>query len=56
MNAEQRIFSCIRCVFYKQNDEIDAYNGHCRRYPPIGLNRVWPRVSHDDWCGEYRSR
>ena len=55
---------CNSCRFYDATAFGKANYGHCRRYPPIGVERqtgglprgIWPVVGYDDSCGEYRPR
>lgn len=62
MNGTQRA-SCFLCAHFYGNSGWrwpgDAL-GQCRRHAPVALTlddqRVegrWPRVSADDWCGDY---
>ena len=56
--------SCNSCRFYDATAFGGANYGHCRRYPPVAVEKqagglprgVWPVVGYDDSCGEYRPR
>lgn len=47
---------CRLCVY---GSFFTEYGGECRRNPPTLLKESsgqarWPRVSSDDWCGEWK--
>ena len=52
---------CNACRHYDTTAFGAANYGHCRRYPPVEVERqanglprgIWPVVGYDDWCGEY---
>lgn len=58
LQMEER--GCRTCKFleFEGADRGDAASGECRRYAPQpGLSAEsanWPRVSWDDWCGEWQ--
>ena len=50
--------ACFNCRFF---EDIDPGGGLCRSLPPKvfivpgdddPVKALWPRVSHDDWCGK----
>jgi len=50
---------CSACLFF---DDQDPGGGHCRQAPPRvfvvpgdddPVKTLWPRVTHDDWCGQF---
>lgn len=55
---------CNACKHYDSTAFGKANYGHCRRYPPIAIERhandlprgVWPVVGYDDTCGEYAKK
>ena len=52
---------CNSCRHYDRTAFGGANYGHCRRYPPVAVEKqanglprgVWPVVGYDDSCGEY---
>lgn len=45
---------CRNCLFWKQRTD-NQNNGQCRRNPPApSLTGMFPWISADEWCGEYR--
>ncbi len=54
---------CNSCRHYDPTAFGEANYGHCRRYPPVAVEKqanglprgVWPVVGYDDSCGEYRA-
>ena len=49
--------SCSSCCYWESTTAAgghSAHSGQCRRYPSPHM--LWPIVTHDDWCGEYRSK
>lgn len=48
---------CGECEYLYVRPGIDLCEGTCRRNAPIGAGTasrfVWPRISLDDWCGEF---
>ena len=62
---------CLICYFFRLNDNrnilpVSIYHlpdGYCHRYAPrpsleieINSDPMWPSVSEDDWCGEWKSK
>ena len=53
---------CNSCRHYDPTAFGRANYGHCRRFPPVAVEKqanglprgVWPVVGYDDTCGEYR--
>ncbi len=41
--------TCALCKWWLESD----VNGECRRFPPPGLERLWPTTYPDDSCGEW---
>jgi hypothetical protein len=54
---------CNTCKHYDSTAFGKANYGHCRRYPPIAIEKhandlprgIWPVVGYDDMCGEHAS-
>lgn len=58
---EIRAQKCENCRFGEWYEGVDE--GYCVRYPPTpagdrerGVDSHWPRVSTDDWCGEWKNK
>ena len=48
---------CDNCKHYLR--PITRKEGECRRHAPIivvGLGTKWPRVSGNEWCGDWEER
>lgn len=41
--------TCASCKWWLESE----LNGECRRFPPPGLERLWPTTYADDSCGEW---
>ena len=53
---------CENCYYWEQS-KVETDAGKCRRFPPIfnefdsGFQfSYWPRVKHNDWCGEFDTK
>jgi len=56
--------ACENCVFYVRitSNQGTHNRGKCRRFPPLVYfdahgkqpSELWPTVSENWWCGEYR--
>ncbi len=66
MTKKVKIWQCSRCAFFKVYSDDESV-GQCHRYPPkvaskqkAGERRVladvFPRVSEDNFCGEYQNK
>jgi len=51
---------CRGCLYWVQKKNT---KGLCRRFPPTvvhvprwGDETAWPRLSADDWCGEWKDK
>jgi hypothetical protein len=51
---------CLTCYFLRQDERN---HDRCHRYAPrpsidveVNPDPVWPIVSEDDWCGEWKSK
>lgn len=48
--------TCKSCKwFHEPYVDHNTHSGLCRRFPPI-FDRVWPKVSRYEWCGEFGKR
>ena len=70
MAKKVKIWQCSRCAFYKSFSDKESV-GECHRYPPKVASKrksgehksgerkvladVFPRVSEDNFCGEYQN-
>jgi hypothetical protein len=70
MTKKVKIWRCSRCAFFKIFSDDDSV-GECHRYPPKVASKrksgehksggrrvladVFPRVSEDNFCGEYQN-
>jgi len=66
MAKRVKIWQCDKCAFFMRVSEVEAV-GECHRYPPkvVAKKRgeerkvladVFPKVSEDNFCGEYQNK
>lgn len=53
---------CLTCYFFREEDGERNDEGGCHRQSPRPTLEIefyksmWPIVSEDDWCGEWKSK
>ncbi|HPD47746.1 MAG TPA: hypothetical protein P5279_14110 [Anaerohalosphaeraceae bacterium] len=66
MTKRVKIWQCGKCAFFKRVSDVESV-GECHRYPPKVASRqrgeerkvlsdVFPKVSEDNFCGEYQNK
>lgn len=53
--------SCWRCRWFDRDEDFEADEGFCRRFPPVLIDAdedgevivAWPSVGILEWCGEF---